>query len=165
MPINKHSSLQRRDRFSRKPSIAAWRFVPAVASYNTLICLQACLHAVSSACGFFPHHIDPFFFFVRMASARGVAFFLWRAARVRRAYMHASGRVRGCSTPRFGPFYTWRWSRRWWRRIPTWPRGRRMGSMSRVFVNVTIARWEVGWRQSRQYLAEKDGGGSIFGWR
>lgn len=72
----------------------------------------------------------------------GVAwlFFLWRAARVRRAYMHASGRVRGCSTPRFGPFYTWRWSRRWWRRIPTWPRGRRMGSMSRVIVNVSIAR-------------------------
>jgi hypothetical protein len=98
----------------------------------------------------------------------GVAwlFFLWRAARVRRAYMHASGRVRGCSTPRFGPFYTWRWSRRWWRRIPTWPRGRRMGSMSRVFVNVSIARWEGGWRQSSgKYLAERYGGGSIFGWR
>jgi hypothetical protein len=163
MPINKHSSLQRCDRFSRKSSIAAWRCVPAVASYNTRsACRRVCTRFSLHADSFLITSILSF----SLCAWRRRGFFLWRAARVRRAYMHASGRVRGCSTPRFGPFYTWRWSRRWWRRIPTWPRGRRMGSMSRVFVNVSIARWEGGWRQSSvKYLAERYGGGSIFGWR
>jgi hypothetical protein len=65
----------------------------------TRACLQAVLHAVSSACGFLLHLITSHrsFFFV---AQRG--FLRAAACDVHGAY--ACGRVRGCSTRRFGPF-------------------------------------------------------------
>ena len=74
--------------------------------------LQACLHAVCSACGFLTpshvitsHHIRDFSLCV---GSVGAAWLSFAGGSVRRASscvrMHACGRVRGCSAFRFGPF-------------------------------------------------------------
>jgi hypothetical protein len=88
------------DRLNPQSSIAGWRCSSSGRFCYTRRWLQACLHAVFSACGFFcpipPTPTSHAMLFLCGWRGRGVA--------CRTCVMHASGRVRGCSTRRFGPF-------------------------------------------------------------
>jgi hypothetical protein len=146
-----------------------WRYV--LRSYNKhAFCRQFCtrlpLHADYTSP--IPIPAESFLFFVVHGIGVGVAWLLFSGGRPGcDVLMHASGRVRGCSkNASLRTFHTWLWSRRFLNHVATWEA--HAGSMSRVYVDVSIARWDGGWLErvkGRYSTWPRKDGVRIIGWR